>query len=109
MNQAILYLIYNKELSAIKIGVGDITGRRYKVHKNRGWTIIKYWYFSNKKDAHAVEAAVLKEIRKRTKSNHYLNKEHMPDGGYTETFDATKITKRKVINLINKTFKAMAK
>jgi predicted GIY-YIG superfamily endonuclease len=99
---SILYLIYNKDLKSFKIGIGDILGNRYKTHKRNGWVLVKYWYFSDRAKALAVEKAVLKELRKVTKSDHYLDKKHMPNGGYTETFAIKRIPKRKVINLINR-------
>ena len=103
---SILYLIYNKDLKSFKIGVGDIVGNRYKSHKRQGWVLVKYWYFSSKQDALAVEKTVLKELRTITKSTHYLNKEDMPQNGYTETFNAKKVSRRKVVNLINRAISA---
>jgi predicted GIY-YIG superfamily endonuclease len=102
----ILYLIYNKELKAFKIGVGDILGNRYKSHKRQGWVLVKYWYFADQQQALRVEKTVLTELRKLTKSTHYLNKEDMPQHGYTETFNAGKLSRRKVVNLINRVISA---
>ena len=99
---SILYLIYNKDLKSFKIGIGDILGNRYKTHRRQGWVLVKYWYFGDRKQALAVEKAVLQELRKITKTEHFLNKEHMPQHGYTETFSIKKISRRKVINLINR-------
>jgi predicted GIY-YIG superfamily endonuclease len=102
---SILYLIYNKDLNSFKIGIGDILGNRYKTHRRQGWVLVKYWYFSDRAKALAVEKAVLKKLRKVTKSDHYLDKKDMPNGGYTETFDAKKMTKKQILRLINKTIK----
>lgn len=99
---SILYIVYNKDLKSFKIGIGDILGNRYKTHKRQGWVLVKYWYFGDREQALAVEKAVLQELRKITKSEYFLNKEDMPQHGYTETFSIKKISKRKVINLINR-------
>jgi hypothetical protein len=41
-------------------------------------------------------------MKDKTKSEGFVNKEDMPQGGYTETFDADKITSRGVKIIINK-------
>jgi predicted GIY-YIG superfamily endonuclease len=99
---SILYLIYNKDLNSFKIGIGDILGNRYKTHRRQGWVLVKYWYFSDRSKALAVEKTVLQELRKVTKSNHYLTKEDMPQHGYTETFNAKKISKKRLMRILNK-------
>lgn len=107
MSPTILYIIYHKEYHAIKVGIGDIAGKRFKAHRAKGWVLVKYWYFGDRKQALAVEEAVLQELRKITKTEHFLNKEHMPQHGYTETFSTKRISRRKVINLINRYTKQM--
>lgn len=102
---ALLYLIYNKELNSAKIGVSDITGKRYASHRLNGWRLIKYWYFENSKDAYDVESKVLKLLRESHKLDIHLTKDQMPQNGYTETFDASKLTSRKVTNIVNKIIK----
>lgn len=98
----ILYLIYNKELNAAKIGVGDITGRRYSLHRSKGWQLVGYWYFTDRQKALDIESKVLYTIRKKLKQESFLSKEQMPQNGYTETFDASKITSRQVKSIIKK-------
>lgn len=100
MNEAILYVLYSPYYRAIKIGISDITGRRYKAHKTKGWLLIQYWHFSERDKARAVESIVLNTLRERY--GHYLNKEDMPQSGYTETFDASKITRRGLVRMVNK-------
>jgi hypothetical protein len=41
-------------------------------------------------------------MKSKTKSEGFVGKEDMPQGGYTETFDAKKITSRGVKIIINK-------
>ena len=103
MTPTILYIIYHKEYNAIKIGVGDITGKRFRQHRTKGWELVCYWYFQNRRGARRVESIVLQTLR--DKYGYYLHKEDMPFGGYTETFNANKITMRRLIGLVNKAIK----
>lgn len=99
VNEAILYILYNKDFHAIKIGISDITGNRYKSHKYKGWEIVAYWHFFERDKAKQIESSVLTYLR--DKHGYYLNKEDMPQSGYTETFNASKISKKQVIRLVN--------
>jgi hypothetical protein len=96
----ILYILYHKDYDAIKIGIGDIAGRRFKAHRTKGWVLVSYWYFKNRGDARRVESIVVNTLR--DKYGHYLDKEDMPYGGYTETFNARKIKKKALIRMVNK-------
>ena len=99
----ILYIIYHPEYKAVKIGIGDIAGKRFKAHKSKGWKLVAYWYFKNRREAKRTESTVLDILR--DKYGYYLDKTNMPYGGYTETFKASKITKRKLINMVNRAIK----
>ena len=103
MNQAILYILYSPKHGAVKIGISDISGSRFKAHRQKGWMLISYWHFFERDKASAIETIVLNKLR--DKHGHFLAKEDMPQGGYTETFDAKKVTRRALIRLINKTIK----
>jgi hypothetical protein len=105
MTPTILYIIYHPEYDAIKIGIGDIAGKRFRQHRTKGWVLVSYWYFQDRRVCRRVESTVLETLR--DKYGHYLNKENMPYGGYTETFNAKKITKRRLIGLVNKAIKGL--
>lgn len=105
MNEAVLYIIYSPIHHAIKVGISDISGRRFKTHKTKGWILIKYWHFFERDKARAVESLVLNTLRR--KYGHYLDKEDMPQGGYSETFDARKITRRGLIRMVNQAIKTV--
>ena len=77
-----------------------MSGKRYASHRQKGWVLVKYWWFSERDQARAVETIVLNTLRE--KHGHFLNKSDMPQGGYTETFDASKITRRGLIRMVNK-------
>ena len=53
--------------------------------------------------ARRVESIVLKTLRERY--GYFLDKADMPQSGYTETFDASKITRRALIRMVNKAIK----
>lgn len=105
MNEAILYILYSPVHKAVKIGISDISGRRFASHRNKGWLLVSYWHFFERDRARAVESLVLSTLR--SKHGHFLNKEDMPQNGYTETFDANKVTKRGLIRIVNKAIKSL--
>jgi hypothetical protein len=99
----LLYILYSPRHKAIKIGISDISGKRFASHRTKGWILIKYWSFSQRDKARAIETLVVQILTKRY--GHYLTKEDMPQGGYTETFDASKITRKALIRMVNKAIK----
>ena len=100
---SILYIIYHEGFDAIKIGIGDIAGRRFRQHKTKGWKLVAYWYFKNRGEARRVESIVVNTLRVRYGS--FLDKSDMPQKGYTETFNARKIRKKTLIRMVNKAIK----
>lgn len=103
-SMAILYLIYNPIFKAFKIGVGDLSGSRYSEHRRKGWVLVKYWYFSDRSKAFKVEKMVLQTLKKRFISG-FVSKENMPQGGFSETFDASQTSSTKIIRTINRAIK----
>ena len=103
MDEAVLYILYNPIYKAVKVGISDISGKRFASHRTKGWVLIKYWHFFERDRARAVETIVLNTLRKR--HGHYLSKEQMPQNGYTETFDASKVSRRALIRMVNKAVK----
>ena len=102
----LLYILYSPLHKAIKIGISDISGRRFASHRTKGWILIKYWAFSERDKARAVESLVVQTLTSRY--GHYLTKEDMPQGGYTETFDASKISRKALIRMVNKAIKGVS-
>jgi len=96
----LLYILYSPIHKAIKVGISDVSGRRFASHRQKGWVLIKYWWFSERDQARHIETLVLRTLREKHGS--FLSKEDMPQGGYTETFDASKITRRGLIRMVNK-------
>jgi hypothetical protein len=83
-----------------------VSGRRFASHRTKGWILIKYWAFSERDQARYIESLVVQTLTKRY--GHYLSKEDMPQGGYTETFDASKVTRRGLIRMVNKAIKDLS-
>ena len=106
MEQAVLYLLYSPTHRAIKIGISDISGKRFASHRQKGWVLIKYWWFSERDQARAVESLVVQTLT--SKYGYFLDKEDMPQGGYTETFDASKITRKGLIRMVNRAIKGVS-
>jgi hypothetical protein len=102
----ILYILYSPAYKAVKIGISDVSGRRFASHRQKGWILIKYWWFSERDKARAVESLVVKTLT--GKYGHFLHKEDMPQGGYTETFDASKVTRRGLVRMVNKAIKDLS-
>ena len=102
----LLYILYSPLHKAIKIGISDISGRRFASHRTKGWILIKYWSFSERDRARAIETLVLRTLRERY--GHFLDKADMPQSGYTETFDASKITRRALIRMVNRAIKDLS-
>ena len=105
MNEAVLYILYSPAHKAIKVGISDISGRRFASHRTKGWILVSYWHFFERDKARAVESLVVHTLT--TKHGHFLDKADMPQGGYTETFDASKITRRGLIRMVNKAIKVV--
>lgn len=105
MNEAILYILYSPIHKAIKIGISSIDGKRFAAHKTKGWLLVSYWHFFERDKARAVESLVIQTLKKKHKP--FLSKEDMPQGGYTETFDASKITRKALIRMVNKAIKSI--
>jgi hypothetical protein len=104
MERTLLYLIYSPTLKAFKIGIANLSNRRYSQHRVKGWILIKYWYFQDRDLAKNIESEVLKVLRNKFPKAH-LTKEDMPQHGYTEAFSSELISSRKVIKIIENTIK----
>jgi hypothetical protein len=99
----LLYILYSPIHKAVKIGISDVSGRRFASHRTKGWILIKYWWFSERDKARAIESLVVQTLT--SKYGYFLDKADMPQGGYTETFDASKVTRRGLIRMVNRAIK----
>ena len=91
-----LYLITNVELNSHKIGIANnyksrkVDDRMYK-HQKQGWTLFKKLKFDTVQEAADVEARILKWLRMEVGLEMHLASKQMPQGGWTETVDASEI------------------
>jgi hypothetical protein len=106
MERTLLYLIYSPSLRAFKIGITNLSNRRYSEHRVKGWMLIKYWYLQDRGLARQIESEVLKVLRNKFPKA-YLAKEDMPQHGYTEAFSSQAISSKNVIKIINKCIKSI--
>jgi hypothetical protein len=90
---AYLYLMTNENLSAHKVGVANHKTRvnRVSEHQKNGWKIYEALDCLDGDSAFQLEQRVLIWLREERKLPIFLNKHQMPQGGYTETVDASEI------------------
>jgi len=99
---ATLYLISNKDLNSIKVGITNINYRDKRLHvfRLKGWRVRKQFNFPVGKQASEIETKVFKWLRKDLNLPVHLTAKLMPKtGGHTETVSADSIT---VIEIQNK-------
>jgi hypothetical protein len=90
---AYLYLITNKELNAHKVGISGhgATVNRLERHKRLGWASYAVLDLDTGEEAYEIEAKTLEWLRLDLQLPKYLAQEQMPQGGHTETVDASEI------------------
>jgi hypothetical protein len=87
---ALIYLITHAKLAAAKVGIADMSGSRLVQHRRNGWQILAVFQVSAKSAA-AIETHVLKWWRGALGLPSYLTRNHMPQGGWTETVAASRL------------------
>jgi hypothetical protein len=90
---AYLYLITNKELNAHKVGISGhgATVNRLERHKRLGWASYAVLDLDTGEEAYEIEEKILEWFRLDLQLPKYLAQEQMPQGGHTETVDASEI------------------
>ena len=90
---AYLYLITNSKLGAHKIGIAGKSAKidRVRVHKRDGWIVYKTKNYKTGSEAIKAEQKVLAWLFKEKKLSQHLSKSDMPQGGHTETVEASEI------------------
>lgn len=86
-----IYLITNSELGAHKIGISGEKSRRLRVHQKEGWAVWNTQIYETGEDAYRIEQGVLNWLRQDLEIPPYLSSDSMPQGGWSETVDATEI------------------
>jgi len=91
--EAYLYLMFHPELSSFKVGIGGSTNKidRIDTHSKFGWALYRKIDFDAGILAYEVEQEILTWLRVELGLGIYLISEQMPQGGHTETVDASEI------------------
>jgi hypothetical protein len=88
LNPAVVYVLHNPALGAVKVGITGGDERIGKYVRN-GWILIHSAGFATGAAAWAVEQAVLRHIREEMSLSSFLTADQMgAQGGWTETFSA---------------------
>lgn len=90
---AIIYLITHEKLGAHKIGVAGAAkhNERLNRHRAQGWKVYKHREFKVGEDAYNIEQYVINWLFEKKGLPPYLAPEQMPQGGSSETVDASEI------------------
>lgn len=91
LEPAILYLITNVEFGAHKIGISGATKKRLEQHRREGWETFKTLSLDTGERAYQIEQEVLDWLRETFALTTFLSRQQMPQGGWTETVDASEI------------------
>jgi chaperonin GroEL len=80
-------------ITKIKIGVSNVDSRpnRLKSHQKEGWSVYKTKNYKTGFNAEKVETGILRWLRKDLLLGHHLTSDFMPQGGHSETVDASEI------------------
>jgi hypothetical protein len=86
---AVVYVM-SHPIGSVKVGVCGTGDRnvRIAVHKRNGWEMHQRLRLPTGELAYRVEQAVLARLRGEYQLGPYMSAEMMPQGGWTETFDA---------------------
>jgi len=89
--KTILYLISHPDLLAHKIGINNFDSGRLAKHITNGWLVYKTKLFASGLPAYEVEQSILNWLRNECDMQMFLLSTQMPQGGWTETVDASEI------------------
>ena len=90
-----IYLMTHSKLLSHKVGIGGLnrTRNRDRVseHQKYGWSLYSRKDFETADDAFQIEQKVLVWLRQERKLEVFLSELEMPQGGFSETVDASEI------------------
>jgi hypothetical protein len=100
LNPAVVYVLHNSALGAVKVGITGGEERTAKYVRN-GWTLLQATGVATGAAAGAIEQAVLRRIREEMSLSHFLTAEQMgAQGGWTETFDANLLPPHDLLQIV---------
>jgi hypothetical protein len=90
-----IYLMTHQHLQSHKVGIGGSKRSRNRdrviEHQKFGWSLHSRKDFETADDAFQIEQKVLFWLRQEMKLGIFLSESEMPQGGYSETVDASEI------------------
>lgn len=100
----LLYLISNKELHSLKIGISKINSEtdRIQNHQEYGWQLEKCWNFDDHVNAQQVEGAAIAWWRNHLKVGPSVAKHETPQGGYTETISSSGLNINQIETIVKR-------
>lgn len=98
---AVVYIMRHS-LGGVKIGVAGASKRNTRIanHRRNGWELVRQLRFPSGELARQVEQAVLARIRNEYQLNSFMSADTMPQGGWTETFDADIISATSLVGMV---------
>jgi hypothetical protein len=84
---ALVYLVTHAAYGAAKVGIADTSGSRLAQHRREGWQLLAAFQVTVRV-ATAIETDILRWWRGELGLPSYLERDQMPQGGWTETVDA---------------------
>ena len=91
LKPALIYLITHPTLGAHKVGISGATKSRLKQHQREGWETYKQLTLDTGQQAYVIEQGVFEWLEETFGLTPFLSKQSMPQGGFTETVDASEI------------------
>ena len=100
---AILYLMTHEEFFSIKVGITGSTSMtdRIGVHEQKGWTLVRSWSTSTGFEAEEIEGKVLSYWRDVLGAPASVQRDEMPQGGWTETASLLFVEQDETCSLID--------
>jgi formylmethanofuran dehydrogenase subunit E len=95
---ALVYLITNSSLLAVKIGIAKVGSDRIQEHVRNGWEVHHLWSEINVEVAYEIEKVILKSWRDSGVPVAVLAEE-MPQKGHTETAPSYMVELREVVSI----------
>ena len=84
--EAIIYLVKNEALSALKIGIAGSQTKRMAAHRQNGWSVVQVVTVPYGYQAWYTEGKILSWLRFDLGLQSCVESKDMPQGGFTETF-----------------------
>ena len=96
---AVVYLMSHKQMGAVKVGIMGLLSRRIERHRKFGWQIEAAEQVPGNM-ALEIELRILGWWRGELCLPPYLSPQQVPQGGWTETVDASKIDLTEAVALV---------